>query len=266
MGLKETTADIPSFYDRWTELFQRGFGPVLQAGIIRTGDPLREDPEASVRVLADRAGILDGDRVLDAGCGVAGPATIIARAFAHTRIDAITNSTVQARIARDIVARAELSDRVAIHVGDYESLPFESSTFDVVCFFESTGYATDLDRMYSEAARVLAPGGRLYVKDVFSRSGGLEPDEREQLRRFDELWGCARTKGLYESAEAIASTGLVVQWARVMDDIGTALLAGSMFTMLPDGGLAPTEMGRSFAPRDLRPPIEFGEILATRPR
>ncbi|MFP4554337.1 MAG: hypothetical protein ACLFRT_10820, partial [Actinomycetota bacterium] len=55
------------FYDRWTELFQRGFGPVFQAGILRTGDPPREDPERSVIALAERAGIANGDRILDAG-------------------------------------------------------------------------------------------------------------------------------------------------------------------------------------------------------
>lgn len=265
MGLTGTDHQTADFYDRWTELFQRGFGPVFQAGILRTGDPPREDPERSVVALAERAGIADGDRILDAGCGVAGPAVIIARKRANVRIDGVTNSSTQARIARERVADAGLADRVAIHVADYQRLPFPDETFDVVVFFESTGYSANLDDLYGEAARVLVPGGRLYVKDVFRRSGELSVEEAAQVEKFDRLWGCIRTKTLEESVASMASADLDLRRAGVMDDVGTALLAGSMFTLQPTGRLAFTEMGESFAPKDLDPPVEFAEILAIKP-
>lgn len=252
------------FYDRWTELFQGGFGPVFQAGTLKTGDPPREDPERSVIALAGRAGIADGDRILDAGCGVGGPAAIIAGQYPNVLIDGVTNSVIQAGIAREELAKAGLSDRVAIHVADYQGLPFPSETFGVVVFFESTGYATDIDQMYGEAARVLEPGGRLYVKDVFCRSADLGAKESAQMESFDRTWGCVRTKTMEESVAAIMTSGLCVSRARVMDDIGTALLAGSMFRLQSSGQLAPTKMGELFAPRDLDPPIEFAEISATK--
>lgn len=264
--MSEANDQTARFYDRWTELFQRGFGPVFQAGILRTGDPPREDPERSVLALAERAGIADGDRILDAGCGIGGPAVIIARRFPNLRVDGVTNSATQARIARSEIASEDLSDRVVIHVADYESLPFPDETFDVVLFFESTGYATDVERLYREAARVLLPAGRLYVKDVFCRSGGLSSEESAQIEAFDRLWGCVRTKTMEESVASVRATGLDVGLARVMDEVGTALLVGSMFTLQPTGSLARTEMGEVFAPNDLDPPIEFGEISATKPR
>lgn len=261
-GAHRTTAH---FYDRWTELFQNGFGPVFQAGTIKTGQPPHEDPEQSVVVLAERAGIEDGDRVLDAGCGVGGPAAIIAGRYPNSRIDGVTNSATQARIARERLAGLGLADRVAIHVADYQALPFPERSFDVAIFLETTGYAGDVDRMYGEAARALVPGGRLYVKDVFSRPGDLSSEERAQLDSFDELWGCVRTKTLEESVAAIIAAGLVVRRARVMNDVGTALLAGSMVELEPSGHLGFTDMGARFARKDLDPPIEFAEIVATKP-
>jgi SAM-dependent methyltransferase len=265
VGLTGADDHTARFYDRWTELFLRGFGPVFQAGTLRTGEPPHEDPERSVLALAERAGIADGDRVLDAGCGVGGPAGIIARRYPGCRIDGVTNSGTQADIGRQRLVDADLADRVSIHLADYQELPFPDGVFDVVVFFESTGYATDIDRMYREAGRVLEPGGRLYVKDVFCRSGALTVTEVAQIARFDELWGCVRTKSVEESVASILAAGLDVRRARVMDEVGTALLAGSMFTLQPSGGLVRTEMGEFFAPKDLDAPVEFAEIAATKP-
>ena len=266
MGLSAADHESATFYDRWTELFQRGFGPVFQAGILKTGNPPREDPARSVIALAERAGIADGDRILDAGCGIGGPAAILARRYPNARIDGVTNSMIQAGVARDELMRAGLSEHAVIHVADYHRLPFSSEVFDVVVFFESTGYATDIDQMYREARRVLKPGGFLYVKDVFCRSGALGVAESAQLESFDKIWGCVRTKTVDESVASMELAGMVVSSSRVMDEIGTALLAGSMFMLESPGRLVPTALGALFAQKDLDPPIEFAEICARKPR
>ncbi|HJQ76318.1 MAG TPA: methyltransferase domain-containing protein [Acidimicrobiia bacterium] len=264
MGLSQPSLTGADFYDRWTELFLRGFGPVLQAGMVRTGDPPREDPTGSILALAERAGVLDGDRVLDAGCGVAGPATIIAAHHRRVVIDAVTNSARQAAIARRRVAETGLGSRVRVHVGDYQALPFPAGVFDRILFFESTGYATDLVATYREAFRVLKGSGGLYVKDVFCRPGPLDAAEAMALVQFDQVWGCARSKTIGESMEAMTAAGFDVLLAAAMPEMGTARLAGSMLS-LDGGGLGLSEMGRSFLRRDLRAPIEFGEILAVKP-
>ena len=253
------------FFDRWTELFLRGFGPFFQAGILRTGNPPREDPEQSVLALADRAGIQDGDRILDAGCGVAGPAMVIAAHYPNVAIDGITISAVQATMAGRRVEAAALASRLRVHVADYQQLPFRPARFDQVLFFESTGYATDLVATYDEAFRVLRPGGRLYVKDVFCMAGHLQADEREQMNAFDQLWGCVRSKTMDESLGAIGLAGFEVSGSAPMPNLGTSRLLGSMFEFNPASGLRPSELGDAFWRKGLRPPIVFGEITAVRP-
>ena len=264
MGLTGTRSDS-GFYDRWTELFLRGFGPVFQAGMVRTGDPPREDPHQSVLALVDAAGLHNGDRVLDAGCGVAGPGIIVASHYPDVAIEGVTNSASQASIARREIAAAGLSDRVRAHVADYQRLPFRSGLFDQVLFFESTGYATDLHATYEEAYRVLKPGGRLYVKDVFCASTSSGQGAVEQMERFDRLWGCVRSKTMQESVDAMAGAGFEVTLCAPMADIGTNRLVGSMFLLDDVTGLQLTELGKAFFLSGLNPPIEFGEIRAFRP-
>lgn len=263
MGLSGTDPDTGAFYDRWTELFLAGSGPVFQAGILRTGDPPREVPEHSVVVLAERAGLRDGDRVLDAGCGVAGPATIIAHHFPAVVVDCVTNSYRQAAIARRRIVEVGLEDRVRVHLADYQILPFRSARFDKVLFLESTGYATDLVATYREAHRVLEPGGSVYVKDVFTKVGPLSADETSALERFDRHWGCIRTKTIPETTSAMAAAGLEAVHAATMSDIGTARLVGTMLSITEDG-IDLTELGRSFLDFGVGGPIEFAEILAVK--
>lgn len=202
--------------------------------------------------------------MLDAGCGVAGPATIIAGHLPRVVIDGVTNSARQAAIARRRVAEEGLTSRVRIHVADYHALPFRSGEFDQVLFFETTGYSTDLEGMYREAYRVLERAGRLYVKDVFCRSGPLDSEDAAAMERFDGLWGCARSKTIVESVNAMSRAGFEVSLASTMTDVGTARLAGSMVS-LEDDRLVLTDLGRSFLSQDLKAPIEFGEILAEKP-
>jgi cyclopropane fatty-acyl-phospholipid synthase-like methyltransferase len=211
------------------------------------------------------AGLRNGDRVLDAGCGVAGPGIIVASHYPDVAIEGVTDSASQASIARWEIAAAGLSDRVRAHVADYQRLPFRSGLFDQVLFFESTGYATDLHATYEEAYRVLKPGGRLYVKDVFCASTSSGQEAVEQMERFDRLWGCVRSKTMQESVDAMAGAGFEVTLCAPMADIGTNRLVGSMFLLDDVTGLQLTELGEAFFRSGLNPPIEFGEIRAFRP-
>lgn len=266
MGLsKPAPPGNDNFYDRWTELFLRGFGPVLQAGLLKSGDPPREDPEQSVLALAERAGLSDGDRVLDAGCGVGGPGIIIASHYPTVVIDGVTPSKRQIAIAHRSAVSAGVSDRIRGHLADYQQLPFRDDSFDLVLFFESTGYATDLRATYCEAFRVLKPGGRLYVKDVFCISDPLGDEQTAQMNSFDELWGCARSKTMDESVDEMVRAGFDVESSLPIRDIGTDRFVGSHFFLSPTEGLGVSELGEAFLRQNLDPPIEFGEIKAIRP-
>jgi ubiquinone/menaquinone biosynthesis C-methylase UbiE len=195
---------VASYYDRTVDLYLSALGTTCQAGLIPWFD---DDPYRSTSVFViKRAEIRSGEHVLDAGSGFCGPSIEICRQVAGVSVQAVTISARQARIARDLVAAAGLSDRVSVHIGDYHHLPMEDSSFDLVLFLESTGYSRDLQKLYAEAYRVLRDGGRIYIKDLFRTKKDPTPAQQKELEIFDRLYVCA-TEPVATHVEALRKAG-----------------------------------------------------------
>ncbi|HRJ97708.1 MAG TPA: class I SAM-dependent methyltransferase, partial [Fimbriimonadaceae bacterium] len=150
------------YYDRNNEAILSAVGPIYQAGLIGQ----RGTPESTMRNLIAAAGIQAGERIADLGCGAGGPAILIGRLVEGTRVDGITISPEQALAAHSLAQANGVDDRVTIQVGDYHEAPLASGIYDRVVFFESIGYADDLNQVLREAHRLLRAGGFLYIKDV----------------------------------------------------------------------------------------------------
>jgi SAM-dependent methyltransferase len=106
-----------------------------------------------------------GRRALDAGCGMAYGAAMLAEAGATavTGID-LAEAVVEA-------ARATAPAGVDLMTGDVRELPFEDGAFDLVVCFEVIEHIAEQDRAFAEFRRVLAPGGLLLAsspnRDVY---------------------------------------------------------------------------------------------------
>ncbi len=251
-------ARIARFYDRWSPAFVAAAGHTFQSGLVKAADTDREDPDASTRLCAALAGMQDGDHVVDAGCGVGGPACALLRAFPRATLVGVTLSSVQAQMAEELARRHGVADRARFVVGDYHALPMQTGQCDRVFFFECTGYSPDPAALYCEAARVLRPGGTVYVKDVFAKALPWTEAEAEKLRAFDALWACVRTGTLAEAAAAATAAGLEVS-TRLYPHVGTARFLGAM---IGDDG-RPNAFGRGFL--DTFAPIVFGELVGAKP-
>lgn len=89
----------------------------------------------------------------------------------------IDRSPEMLRLARVKLAEAGLSS-AELRQGDMYSLPLPSSSVDTVIIHQVLHYAQQPAAAVAEAARVLAPGGRLIIAD-------FAPHEREELRIRD---------------------------------------------------------------------------------
>ncbi len=213
--------------------------------------------------MARRAGIGPGDLVLDAGCGVGGPAIAIARDLGAI-VHGVTVSPVQVRLGRVLAAEAGVADRVHLHLADFHQLPFADERFDAVTVMEATCYSDDLSGLIGELARVLRPGGTLYVKDVFQRAGPLTEIQRRDLARFHEIWACHASATMPALEEAMGSAGLGVVASAELTDIGTDHFYAAMLEVDPVEGLRLSEMGSHFLQRgDV--PITWGEVVGQKP-
>ena len=177
---------VQAYYDATTETYLAHLGRTFQGWTVETNEVT--DAAGSNRFLAARAGIQAGQRIVDAGCGVGGPALDIARAFPGVQIDGITISPVQSSHAQRLIEEAGLAGQVTVRTGDYHALPYASAGYDVVIFLESSGNTENRLGVMREAARVLRPGGTLYIKDAFVRAGALSAPERQSLAEFERIF------------------------------------------------------------------------------
>lgn len=96
-------------------------------------------------------------RVLDAGAGFAQWSMALAEANGH--VTAIDASPERIEVARQLAGGYA---NIGFDVGLVTALPYEDGSFDAL-FSYSVIYYTDVARTVREFARVLRPGGRLYI-------------------------------------------------------------------------------------------------------
>lgn len=120
---------------------------------------------AGSQELARAMGIAAGDRVLDVGGGIGGPARMLASQIgcAVTVLD-LTPEFCQ--VGEMLTAWTHLSDRVAFVCGSALAMPFDDASFDAAWTVHAAMNIEDKPRLYAEIRRVLRPGGRFALFDI----------------------------------------------------------------------------------------------------
>jgi ubiquinone/menaquinone biosynthesis C-methylase UbiE len=257
-------SNVQRYWRETHDLYLQYAGTTFQAGYLVSGGEKAEARNSNL-LMAAEAGIRLGSRVLDAGCGVCGPAIDIATHLPGVTIVAITISPEQALTGKKLVREAGLSSAIEVMLANYSDVPVESQSFDVVYFLESLGYAYSLDTVCAEAFRVLKPGGRVYVKDVFQKEQPLTKGEEAGVAMFNRAYAY-HTRTLSETVGSFQKAGFEnVQSCDLSGRIDTSSAQRAMF----GGASGPTPLGvyhlrhQGAAPGPVA--IEFAQITGQRP-
>ena len=150
-------ASVARHYDELDLAYRRLWGEHVHHGYWRTG---RETPEQAVRALIalveERLGLEDGQAVCDIGCGYGGTAAELMTRH-RLSIVGLTLSAAQQRIG------AARGGGFACLRRDWLDNGLETASFDRAYAIESSEHMVDKVRFFSEARRILRPGGRLVV-------------------------------------------------------------------------------------------------------
>jgi SAM-dependent methyltransferase len=128
---------------------------------------------AGTLALAQLARIAPGERVLDVGAGIGGPARALARHF-DVHVTAVDPTARFARLAASLTARSGLSRRVTVVQADGATLPFPAGAFDVVWTLAVWQSVEDKDALAREVRRVLAPTGRVAMLELVGDGRDLD--------------------------------------------------------------------------------------------
>ncbi len=185
-----TPEHVRTFYNDTTEKFRKVYGDIIQA--YRTKN-VNDYLDYTIK----SADLKEGQKILDAGCGIGGPSKYFASKM-DVKIEGCTVSDYQAETGQKLIAEAGLSDKVNIQRADYHDIDkiYPKNHFDRVIFLESFGHSNNKKALIEASWEVLKPGGYLYIKDLFEREAGGDED----MKRIKEI--CLEINQGYQYAVA----------------------------------------------------------------
>jgi sarcosine/dimethylglycine N-methyltransferase len=165
-----------------SELMSRMWRGNLHIGLFEHDEEPLEDAQCRLKDRIGRAFALPrGASIVEAACGVGTTAIFLAEVYGSL-VHATNISEEQLREARARATRSGVAHMVTFATADYHDLPVGSASFDGWLCQEALLYAKDRSKVFSEAQRVVRPGGRLVFTDL-TLSRDMAPADRETLAR-----------------------------------------------------------------------------------
>lgn len=107
--------------------------------------------------LADTLPIKEGDRLVDIGCGIGGPARYLAKRF-RCHVDGLDITAPFVEAANQLSELVGMEGMVEFRHGDGQELPYANEAFDGGYTQHVTMNVPNRDLFFGEAFRVLKPG------------------------------------------------------------------------------------------------------------
>jgi SAM-dependent methyltransferase len=193
--------DLVAYYDAYPQVEEQ-FQAALEESLHPRGPELLYD-------LVRGFGLAAGSRVIDVGCGEGRHSMRLAERFGFS-VRGVDPVQRHIDIAGDELravgtTRHELQQQVSFVLGTAEQLPADDASVDLIWCRDVLVHVTDLDRAYTEFHRVLRPGGRALVYQMFG-THRLEPREARWL--FTTAGVVPSSADLHRTEQAITAAGL----------------------------------------------------------
>ncbi|KAK3050235.1 Delta(24)-sterol C-methyltransferase [Extremus antarcticus] len=200
------------YYNLATDLYEYGWAQSFHFCRFSKGEAFKQALARHEHYLALKMGIQEGQRVLDVGCGVGGPAREIAK-FTGANIVGLNNNDYQIERATGYAIKEKLDNQLSYVKGDFMQMDFPDNSFDAVYAIEATVHAPSLEGIYSEIFRVLKPGGVFGVyewlmTDAYDNSN---PHHREIRLGIEQGDGISNMEKISVALDAMKAAGFSME-------------------------------------------------------
>lgn len=180
---------IRSHYQLGTLFYRLLWGPHIHHGLWEGDESPAVAQVQLTDTLAQMAGIVAGDEVVDVGCGMGGSSIRLAKEYGAS-VTGVTLSPVQARWAATSAFFKGARKRTRFMAHDAEQVQFVPETFDVLWSIECTEHLFDKPAFFKKAIDWLRPGGRLAICVWFEGEDTTRPGHRELCEEVCRRFVC----------------------------------------------------------------------------
>lgn len=158
-------------------------------------------------VMAEKAEIKSGEKIIDAGCGIGGSSIWLAK-NKNCEVTGINIVDTQLLQATKNATEAGLGNKVKFLKADYTHLPIDENVCDVFWALESVVHAPNKAGVVKEAFRVLNKGGRIVMAEYLLRENPpLSKEENAYLLPWLQGWSMPSLETISGYREYLKSAG-----------------------------------------------------------
>lgn len=158
-------------------------GPEGQLWEMIMGEQIHVGGFASSMALARKAGITEGQKVLDLCSALGAGLRFLARNF-KVKGYGLDGTPHMIEEAKKRSKRDGMDGSIEFKLGDATSIPWDNGIFDVVWGEDAWCYVADKDKQIAEASRVLKKGGTVAFTDWVEGPKGLSDADAERINKF----------------------------------------------------------------------------------
>ncbi len=204
---------IRSHYQLGTLFYRLLWGPHIHHGLW-SGDETASVAQVQLTdTLADLAGIVATDEVVDIGSGMGGSAIRLAKERG-CHVTGVTLSPVQRHWAAVSAKLSRVGGRTRFLAADAEQVAFDSESIDVMWSVECTEHLFDKREFFRRAYHWLRPGGRMAVCVWFEGEDTSRDDHRQQCEEVCRRFVCPSLATREEYASWMTEHGM-----RIVHDV-----------------------------------------------
>jgi len=193
-------------------------------------DSIAEASQRTIKHITETVPYINSNtHVLDLGAGYGGATRWLARKYG-CKVTCLNLSEVQNERNRRVTSEEQLDHLIDVVDGDFEHLPFEDGSFDLIWSQDSFLHSSNRKAVVSEISRVLVPkGGNVVFTDPMAAANASEEKLRPIKQRLSiDTFG---SQAFYEQEfsrhgfEMVSFEGhrdqLVLHYSRVLQAIET---------------------------------------------